>query len=177
MDKIIIIFSILLWLHHLTFSLKFVKKKFKCHFKWRKTMNEFKMYIFINLVHAFQTIFVKLCFVTVCLRSAKSFPASAESLQRRQCSDWTWTYLSQQLCSVVQVLPVDPGSQVVHHSLLDLLLDPLVRLSLQLQRLVVILPLKWKWTTTFLIQDWSHREMEQKSSSTARQAFTLNYRG
>lgn len=41
----------------------------------------------------------------------------------------------------MQVLPVDPGPKVVHHSLLDLLLDPLVRLSLQLQRLVVVLPL------------------------------------
>lgn len=41
----------------------------------------------------------------------------------------------------MQVLPVDPGPEVVHHPLLDLLLDPLVRLSLQLQRLVVVLPL------------------------------------
>lgn len=41
----------------------------------------------------------------------------------------------------MQVLPVDPGSQVVHNSLLDLFLYPVVRLSLQLQRLVVILPL------------------------------------
>lgn len=44
----------------------------------------------------------------------------------------------------MQVLPVDPGSQVVHNSLLDLLLDSLVCLSLQLQRLVVILPLNEK---------------------------------
>lgn len=41
----------------------------------------------------------------------------------------------------MQVLPVDPGPEVVHHPFLDLLLDPLVRLSLQLQRLVVVLPL------------------------------------
>lgn len=41
----------------------------------------------------------------------------------------------------MQVLPVDPGPEVVHHPLLDLLLDPLVRLGLQLQRLVVVLPL------------------------------------
>lgn len=50
-------------------------------------------------------------------------------------------YLSKKLCSVVQILPVDPGPEVVHHPLLDLLLDPLIRLSLQLQRLVVVLPL------------------------------------
>lgn len=53
------------------------------------------------------------------------------------------TYLRQQLCSIVKILPVNPRSQVVHHSLLDLLLDPLVRLSLQLQGLVVIFPLVW----------------------------------
>lgn len=41
----------------------------------------------------------------------------------------------------MQVLPVDPGSQVVHNPFLDLFLYPVVCLSLQLQRLVVILPL------------------------------------
>lgn len=44
----------------------------------------------------------------------------------------------------MQVLPVDPGSQIVHYSLLDLLLNPLVCLSFQLQRFVVILPLVGK---------------------------------
>ena len=51
-------------------------------------------------------------------------------------------YLGQQFGCVLEVLPVDPGAQVVHHPLLDLLLDALVRLGLQLEGLVVVLPLQ-----------------------------------
>ena len=51
-------------------------------------------------------------------------------------------YLGQQFGCVLEVLPVDPGAQVVHHPLLDLLLDALVRLGLQLEGLVVVLPLE-----------------------------------
>lgn len=73
--------------------------------------------------------------------------------KRKKCTEWTHEhssrcqYLGQQLCSIMQVLPVNPGSQVVHNPFLDLFLYPVVSLSLQLQGLVVILPLiiKQKW--------------------------------
>lgn len=78
----------------------------------------------------------------------------------------------------MQVLPVDPGPKVVHHSLLDLLLDPLVRLSLQLQRLVVVLPLfgfkkkkkreKWNSTKTKYSLGLSKSLMKGNSPSQSR---------
>lgn len=51
------------------------------------------------------------------------------------------TNLGQELGSVLEVLPVDPGPQVIHDPLLDLLVNPLVCLCLQLQALVVVFPL------------------------------------
>lgn len=51
------------------------------------------------------------------------------------------TNLGQELGGVLEVLPVDPGPQVVHDPLLDLLVNPLVCLCLQLQALVVVFPL------------------------------------
>lgn len=51
------------------------------------------------------------------------------------------TNLGQELGGVLEVLPVDPSTQVVHDPLLDLLVNPLVCLCLQLQALVVVFPL------------------------------------
>lgn len=118
----------------------FHRLQFACKVSWINLTQRFRDFIFLCTrlsVHLLLSLNLPISFLPHIPHLLHVNPQQHTLLQFGVCQ-----YLSQELCSIMQVLPVDPGSQVVHHSLLDLLLDPLVCLSLQLQRLVVILPLE-----------------------------------